>query len=646
MTTLISPIIETIIKSSVILGLTFLAALVLRRKSAALKHSVWTAGLFSALLLPLFSAMLPAWHVARIPAVKPSSSVVVSQSIAAQSEPVAVSAATAAPLRPGRFTPLRLLVAIWMIGVLSIASLLLREAVRLARVAFGARTVQQSSWRGLVREVSHALALTRRVRLMRNSNASVLGTWGTLRPRVLLPRESESWSSERMRVVLGHELAHVKRNDWLIQMVAEFARAIYWFNPLFWIASAHLRRESEHACDDTAMRLGVGIDGPTYAGHVLDLARTLKHSGQPASAALAMASTTNLERRLIAMLNPSLNRRVTGKGTALIIALLALCLTLPLAAMQSAETAQTLVSAAAPIAAIKTPPQPATATLSAQVVTPPSTLSLNPSMQATGQISGKVFDPMKALIPGVQIVITEQSSGSSTRSLTRESGNFVIPALRPGTYSMRAMLNGFQDSVASAIQVKQGQEVQVEVNLRAGALTVSVDVAAPSVNGCSGLIGAVKADGTRFTAADCPAPGALPERIVPIQRSMVQPDDILILSTSPFPAVEVQPPPVGRRPPLRVGGDLVGGTLIYHPNPAYPDEARRAGIQGFVVIGATINEDGTVQSVGVVDSSNSVFENPTMETIRSWKFKPTLLNAQPIATTATITVSYSLMVNR
>jgi beta-lactamase regulating signal transducer with metallopeptidase domain len=142
-----------------------------------------------------------------------------------------------------------MLLLIWLIGVLSVASLLLREAVRLARVAFGATTVQQTSWRELVREVSHALALTRRVRLMRNPNASVLGTWGTLRPRVLLPRESESWTDERMRVVLGHELAHVKRNDWLVQVIAETACAIYWFNPLFWIASTHLRRESERrAC--------------------------------------------------------------------------------------------------------------------------------------------------------------------------------------------------------------------------------------------------------------------------------------------------------------------------------------------------------------------------------------------------------------
>lgn len=340
------------------------------------------------------------------------------------------------------------------------------------------------------------------------------------------------------------------------------------------------------------------------------------------------------------MLNPSLNRSVTGIRITIIVILLALGLTLPIAAMQSTEISRTPVPASVPVAAIEVLPQRTASTLVAQVVTPPSTLSINPSMQATGQISGKVFDPSKALIPGVEVMITEQNSRSTIRTLTNESGSFAFPALPRGTYSMRATLRGFQDSVASAIQVKQAEEVQVEVNLRVGGQTVTVHIAtAPQ---CPYLIGTVKADGTRFTAADCPSPGASPERIVPTPRSMVQPDDILILSSTPFPAVQVQPQQAGRRPLIRVGGDLQGGNLVYHPSPQYPAAARQGDLQGFVVLGATVNEAGAVQSVGVIDSSNSIFETPTIETVRTWTFKPTLLNKYPIATTATITVTYEL----
>jgi beta-lactamase regulating signal transducer with metallopeptidase domain len=94
--------------------------------------------------------------------------------------------------------------------------------------------------------------------------------------------------------VLAHELSHVKRNDWLLQLLAETARVLFWFNPLFWLACARMRRESEFACDDAALKLG--IEGPVYARHLLDLVRTVKHSGKPGTAALAMAGTSNLRK--------------------------------------------------------------------------------------------------------------------------------------------------------------------------------------------------------------------------------------------------------------------------------------------------------------------------------------------------------------
>ena len=49
-----------------------------------------------------------------------------------------------------------------------------------------------------------------------------------------------SWSDERARVVLSHELAHIRRGDWIVQLSAELLRAIYWFNPLLWVACRRL----------------------------------------------------------------------------------------------------------------------------------------------------------------------------------------------------------------------------------------------------------------------------------------------------------------------------------------------------------------------------------------------------------------------
>ena len=67
-----------------------------------------------------------------------------------------------------------------------------------------------------------------------------------------------SWTLDRVHVVLSHELAHIRRHDWLVQIGAETVRAVLWFNPLVWMVCARLRRESEQACDDEVLGTGVG----------------------------------------------------------------------------------------------------------------------------------------------------------------------------------------------------------------------------------------------------------------------------------------------------------------------------------------------------------------------------------------------------
>ena len=91
----------------------------------------------------------------------------------------------------------------------------------------------------------------------------MLVTWGLARPKVILPATADEWSDARARVVMSHELAHIRRGDWIVQLSAELLRAFYWFNPLLWVACRRLRLESEHACDDEVMSRGV--EGTDYA---------------------------------------------------------------------------------------------------------------------------------------------------------------------------------------------------------------------------------------------------------------------------------------------------------------------------------------------------------------------------------------------
>jgi hypothetical protein len=165
-------------------------------------------------------------------------------------------------------------------------------------------------------------------------------TWGTLRPAILLPADADDWPRERRRVVLMHELAHVKRKDCLTQAMAQIACALYWFNPLVWIAARRLRMERELACDDQV--LGTGTRASDYADLLLDTARSIRSGSCSSLTAVAMARRSQLEGRLLAILDPSLNRKGLNRtGGSLVVLSLALII-LPLASLR--PTAQTKAS--------------------------------------------------------------------------------------------------------------------------------------------------------------------------------------------------------------------------------------------------------------------------------------------------------------
>jgi beta-lactamase regulating signal transducer with metallopeptidase domain len=100
---------------------------------------------------------------------------------------------------------------------------------------------------------------------------------GHLSPRHPVAVHSGAWSKDRRRAVLLHELAHVKRADCLTQTLAGIVTALYWFNPLVWIAARRMSVEREHACDDFV--LNHGWKGSDYASHLLDIARASSPSG-------------------------------------------------------------------------------------------------------------------------------------------------------------------------------------------------------------------------------------------------------------------------------------------------------------------------------------------------------------------------------
>jgi beta-lactamase regulating signal transducer with metallopeptidase domain len=344
-------VMDTAIRGTFILLAALAGTALMRRNSAAARHLVWLAALTALLLLPIARGFVPEWRVlpaapvfaapAALPPAQPVSAPLQSGQPAVSAAPAFPSVAESrpAPFRiPVDWQTLALLA--WAAGVAVLALRLAYGLVRVQWIERRATELTDDGWVRLTDGLARRLGLGRIVRLLREPGATVPMTWGVFRPVILLPREADGWDDERRRVVLAHELAHVRRWDALTQWIAHLALAVYWFNPLVWVAVRKLREEREHACDDAVLE--IGTRPAEYADHLLNIVRSLGSSHGTTAAALAMARRSQFEGRLLAILDNAVRRNGVSRAAGLATAAAAVACLVPLAALRPA------VGAAAP----------------------------------------------------------------------------------------------------------------------------------------------------------------------------------------------------------------------------------------------------------------------------------------------------------
>jgi len=308
-------------------------AWLLRTRSASARHLVWTAAIIGQLALPLLEHVPFAWS----PAVPITAFVFFSPSpfntLNSPIEPPTQSAGALVPRpassRYAAFQPAFQAVAVWRIAAslwlfgLGIGAVRVGlGTIRLRRWALRAKPMNDGVWLSMAKQVARELGIARPVTLLSGSPAGVPITWGVAYPVVLLPVQALEWTEDRRRMVLLHELVHVKRLDALTQFLAQIATTIFWFSPLVWLASRRMRTERERACDEAVLHLG--IPPSQYASELLDIARLLNENVQPAFGALAAVDSLELEDRISAVLRPGPRPRQVGPITT--CALAAWCL--------------------------------------------------------------------------------------------------------------------------------------------------------------------------------------------------------------------------------------------------------------------------------------------------------------------------------
>lgn len=410
-------LLDVVLRSSLVLLFGLALMPLLRGRSAALRHWVLLTSLIGAAAVPAASWLLPTWEVVDVGAMLP---VPVTERVAALGvDTVTVSRVTALTaadaIGPGASASwAEIIVLIWIGGaVLSLAFLLVGIA-QLYRVQRSSRPLVDGRWPDAA---PAAVRVTAR--------PGLLVVWGFRKPTIIVPTSALDWPDDRVSAVLQHELAHVRRQDWLLLVAAEMVRAMYWFNPLVWIVCARLRTEAELACDDAVII--AGTSGPTYASHVIDIAREL--TARHRLPAPALIRQTTLEKRVRAMLDKTRNRR-------------------PLSSRASSTALAVMLTVTLSVAAI--------------------------AAQSFVSLSGTIVDPSQALLPGVKLILVNDESQAKYEIQTDRSGRYEFVGLPPGNYTMTAALPGF--SRFSARVTVGTQSLQHDLAMSVGTIQETITV--------------------------------------------------------------------------------------------------------------------------------------------------------------------------
>ncbi len=185
-------------------------------------------------------------------------------------------------------SPHRLLVC-WLAGVLLMGLRVLRLMRGAQRLRRQCQTVTDPRLLALLDELKAALGLSRRVVLRIGDELASPVAMGLLWPAVLLPAAmATGLPPEQLRAVIAHELAHIRRYDYLVNFVQLVIEALLYFNPFVWWLSRQVRIEREACCDALAARMAGG--GPAYAEALTRVARHAFAQGAVSMAAQSLGA--------------------------------------------------------------------------------------------------------------------------------------------------------------------------------------------------------------------------------------------------------------------------------------------------------------------------------------------------------------------
>jgi TonB family protein len=629
---------EIAIKSFVVLAAAFTLAAALRRRSPAERHLLWVVVVTSLLALPAFVSSLPAlW----IPLSADSAQISERGSLPGLftgdfsrrqvAEPVANDLRTAAgrptmpqPLLAAGVATIFMHFSTW--GYLAVTAWLLFKLVcrfrRVSRRVHAYEPLADARLLRLVENIRRERGIRRTIHTRMTEEHQTPWVWGIARPVLVLPRDALRWDAEMQANAVMHELSHVSRFDLLTAMIAHTCCALYWFQPLAWCAARRMAQEAECACDDRVLLRGA--QRVQYAQQLVDLAQTI-HDETTTRFAVSMAAGTGISQRVLRIVDLAARRDNVSKVKIVAVFAAALILIGSLSALRSQELdapSGEIITDEAALQRIATAGPRNNAELEALV--------------AAFLESGKVREAVDATASYIEDRAGNRTSCAYCIDLLKTDGLITRQELQS------VLLPAFDEVERRAYDAQSG-----ELFLRLAELSIESHNRTAVARGSRYLLEAFRIGGVTDAAKRLRVEYLLEMQRYADARSLAQE-----LQNDPGSTWYQSPAAASwiayidtelKRADLLFSKLLVADkeTRVadedYLPLvkaiPVYPEPALGSKTEGYAVVQFTVTATGRTADIAVVESTDRIFDQASIDAAEQFIYMPQLVNGIPTATT-------------
>ncbi|WP_316827255.1 M56 family metallopeptidase [Pedobacter miscanthi] len=198
-----------------------------------------------------------------------------------------------------------IVVGFYIIGILLQLFVIVKGYGQLSKLKKESLSAIPDSWKVIFEQVTAHLKIKKAIRFHLSSIVNVPLVIGYLKPVVLFPLALvNQLDNDQVEAILIHELSHIRRNDFLLNLIKTAIETLLFYNPFVWMAGRFIHIEREHACDDLVLKI---TGKPLNYAHALLKLELLKDKNSPAYALAATGKTQNLYQRIKRITNMKTN---------------------------------------------------------------------------------------------------------------------------------------------------------------------------------------------------------------------------------------------------------------------------------------------------------------------------------------------------